>query len=107
MIEIKKEKLEDYSFTIKTENGNTLLKSIVYSNKKRAEEAIQFLKTSKTNRNTFERKTSHDGEFLFSLKNNKGEIIGDSQLYQSEAGMENGIKNIIKRIDTISGLIQL
>ncbi|MGB5667196.1 MAG: YegP family protein, partial [Maribacter sp.] len=45
--------------------------------------------------------------FLFSLKNNGGQIIGISELYSSEAGMENGIKNLKNRIASLASLGEL
>ncbi len=47
----------------------------------------------------FERKTNHSGAFMFSLKDENGKIVGYSQCYNSEAGMENGIKNLKNKID--------
>lgn len=107
MIEIRKGTSNDYSFCLKAESGNTLLNSIVYDNRETAKEVVNSLQAIKRSRNTFERKTNHSGKFLFSLKNNNGELIGSSQLYQSEAGMENGIKNLINRINSLSDLNQL
>lgn len=107
MIEIKKHTSDDYSFILKAESGHALLNSVAYSNKKMAEEAVSSLQALKRNRNTFERRTNHNGKFLFSISNNSGELIGSSQLYQSEAGMENGIKNLINRINSLSDLNQL
>jgi len=52
--------------------------------------------------NIFERKTNYEGNFLFSIKNKKGHLIGNSLLYGSEAGMENGIKNIQNHINHFS-----
>ena len=101
MIEIKKDGSDDYSFVLKTESGHALLTSISYLNKVTAEEAISSMQTIKIGRNTIERKTNHGGKFLFSLKNNKGELIGNSLLYDSEAGMENGIKNLVNRINSL------
>ncbi len=102
MIEIEKDRSNEYSFVLKAEGGHALLRSIVYSKKEMAEEAIRDLQTLKRNRNTFERRTNHNGEFLFSIKNKNGRLIGNSELYQSEAGMENGIKNLIRRINSLS-----
>jgi uncharacterized protein YegP (UPF0339 family) len=107
MIEIHKKKEKTFNFLIKTETGNTLLNSIVYDNKTKAEEAVANLKKLKTPQIHFERKTNHNGKFLFSLKNRNGSLIGNSQPYQSEAGMENGIKNMVNRINSLSDLNQL
>nr|WP_245224787.1 YegP family protein [Pseudozobellia sp. WGM2] len=50
------------------------------------------------NRNHFERKTNNTGQFFFNLNDDKANLIGTSQLYDSEMGMENGIKNLTNRI---------
>lgn len=102
MIEIRKGSSNDYSFVLKAESGHPLLTSVVYSNKETAENAVSSLHAVQRSRNTFERKTNHSGKFLFNLKNNSGELLGTSQLYQSEAGMENGIKNLMARINSLS-----
>jgi len=107
MIEIIEDTSAEYSFVLKTEGGHALLNSVVYSNKKAVKEVVSSLLSLKKNRNTFERKTNTNGKFLFSLKSTSGEIIGNSMLYQSEAGMENGIKNLINRIDSLSDSNQL
>lgn len=104
MIEITKQQTNKYTFVLKAASGQTLLSSVTFSNEKKAKETVNKLNELSSHRNTFERKTNHSGEFLFSLKNNQGEIIGNSQLYQSEAGMENGIKNLKNRIHNISNL---
>ncbi|WP_171037031.1 YegP family protein [Maribacter algarum] len=87
---------------MKTITGNTLLSSVNYADKAKVEEVVQDLKNSKVRKISFERKTNHSGNFLFSLKYRKGGLIGNSELYQSEAGMENGIKNLIRRINSLS-----
>ncbi|MEP3210298.1 MAG: YegP family protein [Maribacter sp.] len=107
MIEIKKNAIDDYCFILKAESGQALLNSVTFSNKITVDEVVDSLTTLKRNRNTIERKTNHSGKFLFCLKNNNGEIIGNSLLYGSEAGMENGIKNLISRINFLSESNQL
>ncbi|MFS4491582.1 YegP family protein [Maribacter sp. 2308TA10-17] len=101
MIEIHKKKEKTYEFILKTENGNTLLNSVGFANKSKAEEAVKNLKNLKTPLISFERKTNHNGEFLFSIKSKFGGLIGSSQPYQSEAGMENGIRNLRNRINSL------
>lgn len=107
MIEIKNNTSNEYSFTLKSESGQVLLNSVAFSSKETVKEAISSLKIVLKSRNTFERKTNHNGKFLFSLKNNNGVLVGHSLIYQSEAGMENGIKNLITRINFLSSLNQL
>lgn len=107
MIEIKKNATDDYCFILKAESGQALLNSVTYSSKITVDEVLNSLITLKRSRNTIERKTNHSGKFLFSIKNNQGELIGNSMLYGSEAGMENGIKNMLSRINFLSESNQL
>lgn len=107
MIEIIKNKKDDYKFTLKAESGNVLLNSVLFQNENEAKQIVQNLFVIQQKRSVFERKTNHGGEFLFSLKDLNGSVIGTSQSYASEAGMENGIKNFKKRILHLSSLNQL
>jgi len=83
-----------YNFTVRAESGEALLNSVTFSDKKEVETIIRGLTGIKKNHTIFERKTNHEGEFLFYVKNSHGMLIGQSQLYNSEAGMENGINNL-------------
>lgn len=94
MIEIKKIKSNDFQFVIKSESGKTLLESVPFSDKKAFDKTLNILEQGNTSIALFERKTNFDGKFLFNLKNQEGQTIGSSGLYSSEAGMENGIKNL-------------
>lgn len=105
MVEIKREKENGYIFTLKAESGTTLLNSIPFSDENKVKEVLRSLHSS--TKKVFERKTNHTGEFLFNVKNNTGQLIGSSQLYSSEAGMENGIKNLQNRIISLSHQNQL
>ena len=100
MIKIQKINIHKYHFELTSESGTTLLKSINYNTSKLVKEASSDILNLRSNK--IERKTNYNGKFLFSLKNEKGSLIGNSQLYQSEAGMENGIKNLLSRINTLS-----
>lgn len=95
MIEVSKIDNDRYRFTMKSETGQTLLESIPFEDKETLDTTLKELKTSATLKR-FERKTNFEGKFLFNLKNEQGRIIGNSGLYTSEAGMENGIKNLKK-----------
>lgn len=107
MIEIRKDASDDYSFVLKAESGQALLNSVTYPSKTQAREVVSSLQTIQKSRKTIERKTNNNGKFLFSLKNSDGELIGNSLPYGSEAGMENGIKNLLARIHSLSELNQL
>ena len=44
----------------------------------------------------FERNISKNGKPYFNLKSANSQIIGTSEMYESNAGMENGILSVIK-----------
>ncbi|MBT8182850.1 YegP family protein [uncultured Eudoraea sp.] len=101
MIKINKEDNNTYNFSLSTTNGNTLFYSVGFSSKEEVKNVVSSLNLLDKQHIIIERKTDHDGNFLFNLKNKKGQLIGNSLLYGSEAGMENGIKNLKKRITTL------
>ncbi|MEJ1222061.1 YegP family protein [Sediminicola sp. 1XM1-17] len=107
MIQIKKHKENSYRFSVNTSSGSTILESIDFSNIEDVKKSVAELQGALNERKIFERKTDHSGKFLFLLKNKEGQLIGSSQLYSSEAGMENGIKNLKTYFDTISNIPEL
>jgi len=107
MIEIKKTKSASFQFLVKSETGKVLLKSIHFSDKNTLEGALKGLKMTNSSIKHFERKTNFEGKFLFNLKNENGSIIGSSGLYGSEAGMENGIKNLKNRFYQTNAMKEL
>ena len=102
MIEIQKGENNTFQFHLKTADGQTLLESINFSSKEEVEHTVSQLQPLALSQGTIERKTNYNGNFLFNLKDHRGKIIGNSLLYDSEAGMENGISNIKKRIADLS-----
>jgi uncharacterized protein len=104
MIEIKKEDANTYRFDLKAQGGHTLLKSVEFPSKDKVKETVKYLGSLNESQAIFERKTNHEGKFLFNLKSPAGLLIGQSLLYDSEAGMENGIKNLKNRITFLNDL---
>ncbi len=98
MIEIKKTATNTFEFSVKSDSGKVLLKSIPFTDEQTVNETVNSLPKTVSTIKSFERKTNFNGQFLFELKNPQGSIIGRSGLYSSEAGMENGIKNLNNRI---------
>jgi hypothetical protein len=104
MIEIKKEDANSYIFDLKSQGGHTLLKSVEFPSHDEVKETVNYLCSLNESQAIIERKTNHDGKFLFNLKSPDGLLIGQSLLYDSEAGMENGIKNLKNRITFLNEL---
>jgi uncharacterized protein YegP (UPF0339 family) len=101
MIRVKKDKDDQYHFVVTTPAGNSILKSVAFSSRNELDTTLKQLQPLVTKPSVFERKTSHNGKFHFALKNQEGTIIGLSKPYSSEAGMENGISNLRKRITSL------
>ncbi len=57
---------------------------------------IESVKKNCGNDNSFERKTAKNGKFHFNVKSTNGQIIGSSQMYAAESGMNNGIESVRK-----------
>ena len=102
MIEIKKGDDNTFLFHLKTSDGQTLLESIAFASKEEIETTVSELNPFGHSYGIIERKTNYQGNFLFNLKDKSGRIIGNSLLYDSEAGMENGITNLKRTIAALS-----
>lgn len=102
MIEINKGRNNTFQFRLKTAEGETLLESIDFDSQEEIEKTIEQLSPLSQRQLAIERKTNYKGDFLFNLKDKTGKIIGNSLLYNSEAGMENGITNLKKRITSLA-----
>ncbi len=94
--EIKKSANEQFMFNLKAANGEVILTSETYSQKRSAEQGIASVKANASDDSRFERKTAKDGSPYFVLKAANGEIIGKSEMYSSVAAMEKGIASVVK-----------
>ena len=79
-----------------------MLKSIPFESQQEIKSTISRLSPLASKALLFERKTDYEGRFLFHLKNADRTLIGESGVFESEAGMENGIKHLKKRITELS-----
>ncbi len=79
---------------LKAGNGEVILTSDFYKSKAEANAGVADVRSSAKNDAQFDRRTSKANEPFFSLKGADGSYIGKSEMYTSEAGMENGIKSV-------------
>ena len=68
----------------------------MYNSKASAKNGIASVQKNCSNDNLFERKTAKNGKFHFNLKSTNGQIVGSSQMYAAESGMNNGIESVRK-----------
>lgn len=95
MFEIfQSDKNEKFYFHLKANNGQIILSSQAYESKNGAEKGVKSVMENAEDDGKYERKTATNGKFHFNLKAANGQIIGSSQMYTSEAGMENGIESV-------------
>jgi len=86
----------DLQFNLKAGNGQIILSSQGYSSKDSCMNGIESVKKNGADDSRFERKTSTNGKFYFNLKAGNGQIIGSSEMYESEASCEKGIESVKK-----------
>lgn len=85
-----------FHFVLKAGNNEVILSSQQYADKTSAEGGVASCQKNGTSDTNFERKTSKAGEPYFVLKASNGQVIGQSEMYKSEASCENGIASVMK-----------
>ncbi len=85
-----------YQFHLKASNGQVILASELYTEKRGALNGIESVKRNSPIDERYERKTARNGEPYFVLKASNGQVIGQSETYSSTAAMENGIESVKK-----------
>ncbi|MDQ1087904.1 YegP family protein [Siphonobacter sp. SORGH_AS_1065] len=93
---IKNRRNGELQFDLKAGNGQTILTSEGYTTKTACLNGIESVKKNASDDSKYERKTSSNGKPYFNLKAGNGQIIGSSEMYESEAGRENGIESVKK-----------
>ena len=98
--EITTRKNGEYQFNLKAGNGQVILASEGYSSKSACQNGIESVRKNASDDSKFERKTSTNGKPYFNLKASNGQVIGNSEMYESEASRENGIESVKKNAAT-------
>ena len=93
--EVYKDKKGEFRFRLKAGNGETILASEGYKDKTGAVNGIEAVKKNSDLLARFEKKTSSSGKPYFVLKAANHQVIGNSEMYSSEAACDNGIKSVM------------
>jgi uncharacterized protein YegP (UPF0339 family) len=93
---ISKSKNDENYFNLKATNGQTILTSQMYSSESACFNGIESVRNNCSEDIRFERKQSINNKPYFVLKAANGQVIGSSEMYESGAGMENGISSVKK-----------
>lgn len=86
----------EFQFNLKADNGQTILASEGYSSKAACENGIESVKKNAPDDARYDRNTAKNGKPYFNLKAGNGQIIGTSEMYESEASRDNGIASVKK-----------
>jgi len=86
----------EFQFNLVAGNGQVILTSEGYAAKSSCENGIESVKKNSANESNFDKKTSANGKFFFNLKASNGQIIGSSEMYESESSRNNGIASVQK-----------
>lgn len=84
----------EFQFNLKAGNGEVILSSEGYTTKANCTNGIDSVKRNAQDDSKYERKTSSNGKFYFTLNATNGQIIGVSEMYDSESGRVNGIDSV-------------
>ncbi len=93
---IKTQKDGQFVFRLLAGNGQEILRSEAYTTKPACLNGINSVKSNAADDGRYDRKVSTNGKPYFNLKAGNGQVIGTSELYESEAARDNGIESVKK-----------
>ncbi|RRD62088.1 YegP family protein [Tannerella forsythia] len=86
----------EFQFNLKATNGQVILSSEGYTTKAACMNGVESVKKNAQMESRFEKNVAKNGKFYFNLKASNGQVIGSSQMYESETSCDNGIKSVQK-----------
>ena len=98
--EITKRKNGEFQFNLKATNGQVILTSEGYTTKAACTNGIESVKKNSQDSSKFDKKIASNGKFYFNLKATNGQVIGTSEMYESEVSRNNGIESVTKNAPT-------
>ena len=93
---ITKRKNGEFQFNLKAGNGQVILASEGYTTMAACKNGIESVKKNAVDDARYERKEAKNGAPYFVLKAGNGQVIGQSEMYSSEASRDNGIASVMK-----------
>ncbi len=92
--ELKRASNGEFFFSLLAANGQNILKSEMYASKSAAMNGIASVQTNCKDEGQYECKTSGNDKTFFVLKAKNHQVIGQSQMYESESGCANGMASV-------------
>ncbi len=93
---ITKRKNGEFQFNLLAGNGETILTSEGYASKPSCINGVKSVMKNAAETKRFEPKVAKNGKFHFNLKATNGQVIGTSEMYESQTSCENGIASVKK-----------
>ncbi len=100
--EIYKDKKGEHRFRLKASNGECILASEGYKAMSGCKNGIASVQKNATDDSRFLRKESKSGKFMFNFRAGNNQVIGTSEMYNTNAACENGIKSVMKNASNAS-----
>lgn len=84
----------EFQFCLCASNGQTILTSEGYSSRDACMNGVESVRKNAPDPGRFESREASDGRPYFVLKAANHQIIGQSQMYASDAARDNGIESV-------------
>jgi len=94
--ELNKSKDGQFRFVLKAGNAETILTSELYKRKPSVLSGIGSVQKNCATEARYDRKASKNGKPFFNLKAANHQVIGTSEMYESEKAREDGIASVKK-----------
>ena len=94
--EIYTNKSGEFRFRLKASNGQTILASEGYTTKAARDSGIESVRKNSQDEKRFVNGVSKSDQPYFNLTATNGQVIGKSEMYNSEASRDNGIESVMK-----------
>jgi uncharacterized protein YegP (UPF0339 family) len=94
--QITKRSNGNLQFNLVASNGQTILTSQGYTDKKSCKAGIDSVKKNAVKAEQYETLVAKNGKNYFVLKATNKQVVGTSQMYASSAGCRNGMKSVMK-----------
>lgn len=95
---ISKRKNGEFQFNLLAGNGEIILTSEGYASKPSCLNGLKSVMKNAGEVKRFESKVEKNGKFHFNLKATNGQVIGSSEMYESESTCVNGIASVKKNV---------
>lgn len=87
-------------FNLVAGNGEAILSSEGYAALAGCKKGIASVMKNGTDKTKFEKKTAKNGKFFFTLHAVNKQVIGKSEMYETERACDNGIASVMRNAGT-------